>query len=246
MRMLNCCAVLDRPVDRLDDVARVPAPSRVEHLQVDEVRARRHAAVAGRDRRVVGRRAAMMPATCVPWPNASTAAPLARREVHVGDDAAAERRAGARCPSRSRAMPMPAAVVARQPLEAAPHLVGADRLRRSTAIVPAHDDVTRQVRHRFVRGSAASVPGVTSRTRRRPASASARRRGARPARRSRRGCRTRSRRPRPVAPVDRCRSRSADRRARWPSPPNATARGEHQQRKGRERRLATRALHQDG
>ena len=72
----------------------------------------------------------------------------ARREVHLGHDAAADRRQArhARVDQRDADAP---AVVARQPLEAAPHLVGADRLAGHGHRAP-HGHVTRQVRHRFV------------------------------------------------------------------------------------------------
>ena len=65
--MPSWLAVLDREVDRVDHVGGFAAAVRIQHLQVDQVRGRRHARVGALDV-VAKRRAAMMPAMCVPWP----------------------------------------------------------------------------------------------------------------------------------------------------------------------------------
>ena len=67
-RMLYSLPVLDRPVDRLDHVARRPRPVVAEHAQVDEIRARRDAAVRRACPPSVPAWPAMIAATCVPWP----------------------------------------------------------------------------------------------------------------------------------------------------------------------------------
>ena len=47
--MPKLLAVLDRPVDRLDHVARLPAAVGAQHLEVDQVRRRRHARIGALD-----------------------------------------------------------------------------------------------------------------------------------------------------------------------------------------------------
>ena len=47
--MPSSLAVLDREVDRLDHVGRLAGAVRIEHLQVDQVRGRRHARIGAVD-----------------------------------------------------------------------------------------------------------------------------------------------------------------------------------------------------
>ena len=64
-RMLNCARfAIAQSIASMTSLV-LPRAVRAEHLQVDDRRARRHAAVA------VARCPAMMPATCVPWPYSS-------------------------------------------------------------------------------------------------------------------------------------------------------------------------------
>ena len=57
--------MLDRPVDRLDHVARRAGPVVAQHAQVEEIRARGDAAIVARVRRRPAA-PAMIAATCVP------------------------------------------------------------------------------------------------------------------------------------------------------------------------------------
>ena len=132
-RMLYSLAVLDRPVDRLDHVARRPRPVVAQHPQVDQIRARRDAAVVARLGRPARPAPAMIAATCVPWPNRSTPSPpvkstrdaargrlsaLCRASIPESITATVDRR----CP-----------VSAGTPSGARPHLIGADRSRAVTS-----------------------------------------------------------------------------------------------------------------
>ena len=129
-----------------------PLPSALEDLQVDQVRARRHARIAGVGRAGDDPRDVRAVTILV----ASEAVPA--REVHRRDDPITQGRmiGNARIDDRD------ADALARQSLEpgqgAAPHLVRADRL-GGDRHQPAHRHVTGQVRHgRVLRHRVERVP----------------------------------------------------------------------------------------
>ena len=94
IRSPYCCLVVDGPVDGRDDVARAPGPVAPQHLQADQVRARRHAAEGVR-------RAADDPRHVRAVPVLVLAGPLAGREVERRPARGPAARCGARRPSRS-------------------------------------------------------------------------------------------------------------------------------------------------
>ena len=191
-----------------------PDPSAVEHLQVDQVRARRHARV------LLGRPPARWPARrrdarhvrAVPVRVAVGRRPAG--EVHLRDDALCESPAASAIPESTTAMPTPRPVSGPARADALPAPVGADRLvghrhvrvhrrRRPTASRPRRILAERlQLRGVHAEHAAGRQP-----------SPRARRRGGPPA--PRRVARS----PRTMTSIDaepaaRCSWRSRDRRAR--------------------------------